>query len=322
MGERVGIEEYCCMDNQVKENLGYHYTSVEVLMALLDNLNNDTFLFHASSVFSLNDPTEMKFGYEKIIELLPQFEKELSIEEEKYKLSNFWNNDTLYTPDHWHQLHLDMMENSFQHPFILSYSQNRDTLPMWNMYGKNGAGIALGLDLRMYFYKQLSGDGKKIYDITHLDMNQPHSVDVEYGKVPCLTFPFLMAKTCYVKYWEGIQNKTENHKLAETQLNVITNMMKVAAPFVKHKAYEFEKESRLIQFHNNINDIKTKINSIGKIIPYIEVELPKAYLKEIIIGPCCDFNTVKKCIELKMLQKGIELKDFEITPSSVPYRNN
>ena len=130
-----------------------------------------------------------------------------------------------------------------------------------------------------------------------------------------------MAKTCYVKYWEGIQNKTENHKLAETQLNVITNMMKVAAPFVKHKAYEFEKESRLIQFHNNINDIKTKFNSLGKLIPYIEVGIPKTYLKEIIIGPCCDSNIVRKCIELKMLQKGINLQNIEITNSAVPYRN-
>ena len=309
------------MDKQVKENLGYHYTSVEVLMALLDNYKNDTFKFHASSVFSLNDPTEMKYGYEKIIELLPQIEEELSIKDEKYKLSYFWKSDTMHTPDRWHQLHLDMMENTFQHPFILSYSRNRDTLPMWNMYGNKGAGVALGLDLRIYFCKRQLIGGKNIYDMTHFDLDKPHTIDVEYGRVPCLSTPYEIAKMFYDLYWKDVQNVTKNHKLAEIQLIAITQIMKVAAPFVKHQAYEFEKESRLIQFHNNINDIKTKFNSLGKLIPYIEVGIPKTCLKEIIIGPCCDSNIVRKCIELKMLQKGINLQNIEITNSAVPYRN-
>lgn len=307
------------MEKQVRDNLGYHYTSIDSCMSIFNSIENGKFKFHASSIFSLNDPTEMEYGYREICNLLPEIEKELSISDVKYKLSGIWSIDPLLSLNEWTNRHLKMMRDNFQHSCVISYSRNRDNIQLWGMYGNKGKGVALGLDVRNYYIERHSTDGQIIHDWTHMRLDTPHAVDVEYSTIPPKSIPYIFIKQEYSRYWQSVQHITEKNKIIDEQINTLTQMMIIVAPFVKHCVYSYEKESRIIQVHKTLSDIKFKKNSRDSITPYIEVEIPTSCLKEVIVGPCCDFDIMKKCIEIMLCQKGIE--DVEITPSEVPYRD-
>ena len=306
------------MDIQVRNNLCYHYTSVDSFMNILDGIENGKFKFHASSIFSLNDPTEMEYGYQEICKLLPIFEEELSIKDVKYKLSGIWSIDPQFSLTDWMNRHLKMMRDNFQHSCVISYSRNRDNLQLWGMYGNKGKGVALGLDVRNYYIERDSLNGQKMHDWTHMNSDIPHAVDVEYDTISPMSIPYLFAKWEYSQYWKSVQSVTDKDKIIDKQISVLTQMMMIVAPFVKNRVYSYEKESRIIQVHKTLEDIKFKKNSRDGVTPYIETEIPTSCLNEVIVGPCCDFDLMKKCIEIRLWQKGIE--EVEINRSAVPYR--
>ena len=304
------------MDKEVQNNLGYHYTSVESFIKMIDGIENNNIIFHASSIFSLNDPTEMKYGYEKIMKILPEIEEELGINDDTYKLSLLWEKDSQRAPQDWHTHHLTKMKNGFIHSFVLSYSRCRDNLQMWRMYGNDGKGVSLGLDLRFYSQKRQTEE-EPFLDYTHIDLDKPHSIDVEYDKMTTQSTPYYLVKSEYKDYWKSVQSFTDEEDILSKQVNAVTMMMMVAAPFIKHGAYSYERESRIINLHENIHSIKFKNNNSSRVIPYIEVPIPVSSLKEVIVGPCSELNS--SFINIKLLQKGI--KNVEIVPSVVPYRN-
>ncbi len=306
------------MEEQVKENLGYHYTSVDSFMKILDGIENGVFKFHASSIFSLNDPTEMKYGYKEIARLIPQVEEELSVNDIRYKLSGIWSIDPQLSLDKWMTIHLLKMNENFQHSCIISYSREGDNLQLWRMYGNNGKGVALGLDVRNYYIERFSADGQRILDWSHIDMKYPRAIDVEYGIIPPKSLPYSLLRAEYSKYWDSVQGITNKDEIIDKQIDAMTQMTIIVAPFVKHTTYSYEKESRIIQVHKKVEDIKIKPDVQRGLKPYIEVDIPTSNMKEIVIGPCSDYDLIKKCIEIKLLQK--DIKDVEIVRSVVPYR--
>ena len=283
----------------------------------MDNVDNEHLRFHASGIFSLNDPTEFIYGYSILMKYLPKIEKELSVKE-SHQLSKLWDKDKSLTHEEWNTIHLNMIEKRLLYPFIISFSKNRESLPMWRMYGDNGRGIALGFDLRMYVIKKKKQNGIQLLDFTHIDLEKAYSVDVEYGDISQIKYPYIIAKYRYKEYLKDIERATNPELIAKKQIDAIATIMLSAAPYIKHNAYADEMESRLISYCGNINDVKYKCNRSGKITPYIEITIPKKDLKEVIIGPCNDYNSIKDSVNIIMLQK--EFKEFEITQSHIPYR--
>ena len=59
----------------------YHYTSLETLLAILENYRKDKekkgLLFHASNIYQVNDPKEMKAGYDVVKEYLKIYDSAL-----------------------------------------------------------------------------------------------------------------------------------------------------------------------------------------------------------------------------------------------------
>ena len=306
------------MEKPVCDNLCYHYTSVDTFIKILDGIEDDNFKFHASSIFSLNDPSEMEYGYREIAKLMPQIEDVLSINDMRYKLSGIWNLDPQLSLDKWMNYHIKKMKEHFQHSCVISYSRNRDNLQLWGMYGNNGMGLALGFDLRVYFKEMSPQDGLRILNSTHIDFDTPHALDVEYDTIPPMSLPYYLVRAEYSRYWKAVQGVMDKNEIIDKQIDALSQMVMVAAPFVKHRAYDFEKESRIIQVHKKVEDIKIKSNTRRGLVPYIEVKIPTSCLKEVIVGPCCDFDLIKKCIEIKLSQRG--MRDVEITASVVPYR--
>ena len=93
----------------------------------------------------------------------------------------------------------------------------------------------------------------------------------------------------------------------------------VISPYCKHKAYEYENETRLIQFKNSEDDVKYRVNKQGRLIPYIEVPVKLKYLNKIIVGPCADSHSIIRELRNR-LNKYIDNRNDIIIPSEVPYR--
>ena len=301
-----------------KQGFGYHYTSLDTLLKISDSIHDRKFTMHASGISFLNDSLELEYGYPKIMEYLPNIEKFLGINDSNYKLSKLWEKDKSFSYDEWCEIHIKEMKESCFFPCVISLSRNRDSLPLWVMYGKQGTGAALVLDTRIYMIDKGIKDGIHHIDLNHTDFSELHSIDVVYDAVSNDCNAIWIAKYEYSQYWESVQHLTDKEAIAKKQLETLTRMMILAAPFVKHGAYQHEKESRIISIPS-IHDIKFKegLNNIQH--PYIELDLPITYLKEIVVGPCADYESVRQSLTIKMLQKGIE--NVKISKSDIPYRN-
>lgn len=304
------------MDEQVKKNLAYHYTSLETFLKILDGIKNDTISFHATGIFSLNDPIEYKYGFEKIMDYLPKVEEILQVKEEQ-KLSKIWNKDNTLTEKELKDKYMYELQNQFLYPFVVSLSRCEDSLSMWNMYGDNGKGVAIGLDIRIYYIERRKKNDVRQLDMTHLCLDSMYSVDVDYGD-----FVSWESLELFIRYYYNLYNKrvedVPNEELFKCQVVAITNMMMYAAPLIKHPSYSGEQESRLYMRQDDLNKILFKHSSRRGIVPYVELKIPTSKLKRIIIGPCCDFENVKNCIDIRFQQLGIT--DYEIEQSKVPYR--
>lgn len=306
------------MDKQVKNNLGYHYTSLSSFMAILDGVKDGNILFHASDVYYMNDPTEIEYGLNEISKCFADIEKTLHLNITEYQLSKLWDKDPRITPDEWRHIFYERSKKYSRHPYIVSYSHCRESLPMWRMYGDNGKGVSLGFDVRIYLEEIPEINGIRQIDMTDVDFKKPYSIDVEYGSVPNNSHPYYFAYALYRQYWLSVKGEKDREKILDRQLETISEMLHKAAPFVKHDAYKYEKESRIIADAKGIDDVKYKSSSSGQVIPYIEIKLPLSDLKEVIVGPCCDYDLTENIIRNRLMQLGIE--DVTITKSDVPYR--
>lgn len=310
---------------QIYQEPAYHYTSLDTLLKMLDGVQNEEFMIHASDIFAMNDPTEFRYGYKKMLEYLPEIEKELNIHEDRYKLSSYWdsNRQSPFDSDRWYDFHIHLMKTFIQYPFVIAFSCHKDFLPLWRMYGTNGQGVALGFDTRSYVIQAIAGKKTRCSISTHIDFGFPRSIDVVYGAVSDDSTAAQIAKSEYLHYWESVQHLTNEDEFGERKAHALTRMMMLGASLIKHKAYEYEAESRIIKIptdtQNNAQNIKFKKGLKDNQIPYIEIGMPIKDLKEIVIGPCADFELVQQVLTIKMKQKGI--KNVKISKSDVPYRN-
>lgn len=99
----------------------YHYTSLETLFAIINNLNNDDpnnvyFTLRATHASFLNDDTEGK--------LLPNVLHDLGV-----------TDSTLL-----------ILQSLQGYPFVCSLSELDDDLNMWRCYANDGKGVAIGLN--------------------------------------------------------------------------------------------------------------------------------------------------------------------------------
>lgn len=83
------------------------------------------FVFHASSVFSMNDKAEYRIANEKCHDVVEDI----------------------------------LMEHELGIPFAISFTDSEDNIPMWYMYANNGKGVCLKFNferLKKYFDKLIS----------------------------------------------------------------------------------------------------------------------------------------------------------------------
>ena len=269
----------------------YHYTSIEVLKCLFENYSNDHpyLTFWASNCAFMNDPSEIKEGIKLIIKSIDNFECPILKEE----LKSFLENDKFYD-----YLVSVSTKAAFGVPYAISFSRCPDNLNMWNMYGDKSQGVMLGFNR----------------DILEQYNNKNQISDCIYSNVLTSTFKeyinSLLQESflCQKPRPDGVSRKFYN-------LYVLTKFASCIVPSIKHKTYEYEKETRMVAFSKSPK-FRTLHNLL---IPYIELSVPTSALENIMIGPNCDNRNILS-VKTLICSKGLDDIFNNITQSTLPFK--
>ena len=293
----------------------YHYTSLNTFFKMLDGINDNHLIFHASSIFTQNDTSEFVYGFNKLWKFLPKIESDLKITDDHLRLSTLWDNNDSITEEKWNQLFCETFRDSLYKPFVISLSKERDFLPMWETYADSGKGIALGLYLQNFKYPIETENGTKLIDLT----KNVYALDMSYGDFSIKdTMIKYIKNILYPNYLEKAKAKTNQQELKKLQVDTLFLISLSASAMLKHDGFKYENEARYFKTCTNASDIKFK-ESGKRLTPYIDVPIPLSDLKEIVIGPCCDKELTEEIIAIKMAHLGLKTT---ISKSDIPYKSN
>lgn len=292
----------------------YHYTTGAGLLGMLkdyDAEKNPNLTMWATHYAYMNDPTEFEYGIEICLPLIKEIEEEEKISAE----------DRIYpflAKNHgeWGILEIKYPEyRGLVNPYIISFSQTKDSLHMWNMYGQNGNGLALCFDS-----EKLRQD-RTLYlfdSCAYINSNEEKQSDAQKQEVK------KKLRTLYYTL-NSINLPTNNGGSNDSK--DITNsrvfffsvlLFACVASFIKNNAYTDEREYRMLSYGKKKENQFRERN--GEIIPYTENVIPFDALTNIIVGPTRDFERTRNSILLLLGQKGISWSPDKIIKSNVPYR--
>ena len=272
-------------ENNIHNNgqLVYHYTTIDTLMKILGDIDEDHLTFHASSMLTLNDSSEFYYGVKEFRRLLPNIENTIGHIDESIKLSKIFADQDKYYNGKFNKLFCELLMQFNKTPFIVSTSSLGDYIPMWSMYGDSGRGVSIGLDIANLYKKRSDNSGKLVLDYTDYNLNQPHPIKIR-TQLSLNNPAIAIIKKEYKEYIQGVGNVTNSER--ETFYSkVLCSMSSSIAATIKHPAFSFENEWRILQYVADNKDVQYKSNSNGKITPYIKIKIPKKNLKKIIVGP-------------------------------------
>lgn len=290
-------------------SLIYHFTSVDAFLGMLKDFSteNKNLKMWATSAMFLNDPSEYEYGKEVSRNLLREIEDELEIDE-KERLSNHMYSGEM--KNFFTQLEKDSSSRPKavydSIPYVISFSLESDILPMWTSYGKNGNGIAIGIN-REALEQHLDS----------LDDNQPFTIRNCY--YDCESNEWQAIKNSIKYQYElmlQIANGGDEGIVLVKQIDIIRLLNNQLSPFIKHEGYRYEREVRGKVY--KAKEIKFR-ESRGSLIPYVEVDIPISCIEKIIIGPTADAERMRISLEILMRSRSIG-GNIEIVSSEIPYR--
>lgn len=291
-------------------NIAYHYTSIDTFLKLLGGIKDNKFMFFGSYILSMNDPAEFKYGFNMVHHLLNHIENELFVQKDD-RLSTIWNTDDI------REMHIDMLSETFQLPFVISFSNQKDFLPQWLTYGDDGRGVSLGFQIQDYC--RIIKNGKYTFvDWTKYDEKQIHALRVSYKRISNKFVYNGVLKNMYKQYLDKICNINEQEKKYSIQLDYLHTIAFYLSALVKHKAYSYENETRILFPRSKLSDVQFRTNTKGQIVPYIKIGIETNRLKKIVLGPCCDFDSTKLMIETRLRQ--LNISRVRILKSQIPFR--
>ncbi len=280
----------------------YHYTTAAAFLGMMQNCTSEHryLTMWATHAMYLNDPTEYQYGKNVCRKLLQDVETELNIIEDE-RLSKQMYSETM-------QGYFDTLDRGFSQqpsaisqgtPYIISFSRNRDSLPMWNTYAQRGNGIAIGFDERI-----LKLDNR------HISLKQCYYdvEDKDYTKV----------KTAIRMSYHMLKEESQNDPTIAyvRKIDLMLSLYTEVAAYIKHQGYKDEKEIRCRI--NKSEDILYR-ESNGLIIPYVETLIPFKSVNEIIIGPTIDQERLKHSLHM-LLRTKMQNHNVDVISSAIPYR--
>lgn len=295
--------------------LVYHYTSIESFQKMIESISYDGnehhLTFWATSIYAMNDPMEFLHGYKLLKEsVIPNIEKEMNITDETLRLSYIWKKVIGKTaPREDKDYMIRHIYDNHKNPFIISFSRNKDSLPMWNAYSNRGKGVCLCFNNMEYVINTNGGANIEV-DVLH----RLHAMDVTYGKIGDEVKN--VATRLYKEYYLKYKDISDIQQRIQMMSNYLVAMIVVFSAYLKNEAYQYEQEVRLVEFKEDPKDVYYRVGKNGQLKPYIEVKVNLKYLEKVIVGPCADSESVIRGLKNQLRCYGIK----DITPSTVPYR--
>lgn len=297
------------LDAIIKENIKNtmvaHYTTMEGFHGLLQHSEGAgkqlQLKFWASSIFAMNDPNELMYGYDVIWKWLPEIEQDLKTPR-NIRLSNIWEYPSSNIGTNYNEILKDSFYKYKEGPYLISFSHSVDSLPMFRWYSNDGQGVSI-----VFSYGKLKENDIHLYDVMY-NTEKKTSAYTSYD----------MVKTIYKMYIKAITKNDNSDKTFSIMLEHLTLLSLVVAPFIKTSDYKNEGEVRFSKLNKHAKNVLFRLSKNGNIIPYIIQEIPINAIEKIIIGPCADFLITKKMIELELLSKGVDW--IPIEKSKTNYR--
>lgn len=294
-------------------NLVYHYTSLNVLMKMMDESDAENIFIHASGMHCMNDSSEFIYGFKQFRKLLPAVENKLGIIPDDLKLSRAIDNEANRIDGNWDERYVKTLLEKLLTPFVISTSSNGDNIPMWEMYGDAGRGVAIGIDIGNVYVPIKKPDGTKVLDFSKYNWNDIHAIKIVQHL--SLGHPaIILTINAYRKYLEDAKQREID--LGDLQVRTLYTMCVLTSALIKHPAFQFEKEWRILSYAKQSDEICYKTNSKGFIIPYIRVPISKSQFRKIIIGPCNQGSYQKELIERLLVDK--KMTGCKVVCSKVP----
>ena len=170
-------------------NIFYHYTSLETFIngiVVSNPQEGKEIRLRVTHSEYLNDPTELKIGIDLLSRMIETIQNEKPNDESIKKVSSS----------------LEELKIACKNSYLISFSCNVDSLPMWTTYARNGEGIAIGFKRIKSMTKQdvilkcLYGD----------EMNTLLSVDYSnlLNAVALAYLPYII-KSQYYSYEEEVR---------------------------------------------------------------------------------------------------------------------
>ena len=278
-----------CTTVPEKTDIIYQYTNIDALFNGIivkePKAEGEEICLWASNYLYVNDPDEIATGQRYANRILNKH----FVEGRNYKIAE------------------DTDEIDY---YITSFSTIKDSLPMWGIYGKNGAGISLGFDREI-----INRTKSTLYKCVYLDKDLKSKVNsyckqTKGEKIPKEFFefyPFILILTSLFN-----EDKKEAIDAIDNFLSFLLFTI-----YAKNPAYKYEDEVRLLIQSDVNTNIKYHVKN-NLIIPYTENLFPKEALKEIWVGPTTDMKRTIKSLETYLAHKGF--KNVKIISSNVHYR--
>ena len=105
-------------------NMLYHYTSLETLYKIFHNTKDGYITLRANYFMNMNDPLDCRYFIKEVSHILSERNKHINEDEIKKNIEK------------------SMLDVGL--PYFISLTELEDSLPMWNMYGGRGHGVAIG----------------------------------------------------------------------------------------------------------------------------------------------------------------------------------
>jgi hypothetical protein len=253
-----------------EEALLYYYTDIDALLngiIVKDPKENKEICLWATRCTHLNDKNELMEGIEQMKKIVkPHVVEKLN---EAVKVGH-----------------------------TISFSRQRDSLPMWSMYGRNGTGVMLSFDVEVLAKKYFNRLQPCVYVGTEYDNDVFDNI--------------------YKREWGDDFNKADDEMKSVVSILMASQYIMLR----KNRTFEYEDECRIIGigFPYFMKEKDREVlyrNKNGIIVPYIEEFFPKKALKEVMLGPNLDPELSKATLEEFLSSRGFNV---DVKMSKVPYR--
>lgn len=224
----------------------YHYTSIETLCAIAAFISEGRITLRANNHKKMNDPNDCRYFIEETF-------RGMNIENGKNDLLNLYE--------------------EYSNAYITSFSELKDDLHMWNCYGDNGHGIALGIN--SYYLQEFAQTLTYSRKISCLPHKCKYMRTYEIMK--------LYASTTL----SGIGSDT-------TIAKAVTDIIVQNTNLVKHPCYSYEQEWRVVFSVNKKDLVKYPDLLYDKAGDFFCISIPLKEIKEIVVGPCANMAAIEK----------------------------